>query len=449
MQTSSQPKLLPIPFADAGSKQDIPNDSQIGIVAGRASYNDGFPPLTRTPLAGGGVPPFGTDFNGVFNDITAAIRWTQAGAGYPFNAAFNTAVAGYPKGARIPNSTLDGFWLNTTDGNSANPENTTSALTGWVPSGVYGTTAITGLSGSSVTLTTLQASKDRITLAGTLTANINLVVPAWIKRWEIVNNCTGSFAVTVKTPNGTGVAIATGTVINVLGDGTNIVATYSPGAQIGAPIVMTSTGTYTPSSAAVKFVDVELYAAGGGAAGVPAYTNNTGSVGGGASAGSWVKFRVPASLIASGVLVTIGVGGTSGVSGGGNGGDGGLSSFGSLVSCPGGLGSGYSSTTAAISAGSAAQAAAPTVSASVTTITSSRGMQGSPGYLISTSTGSAGAGGSSPVGAGGGTGASGSSGSNGAGYGSAGGSSRAMVGDTAAKPGGAGAPGVCIIRELA
>ncbi|WP_336792234.1 hypothetical protein [Pantoea anthophila] len=186
MQNSSQPKLLPVPFADAGSKQDIPNDSQIGVTADRASYTDGFPPLTRTPLAAGGVPTFGTDFNGVLNDITAAVRWSQAGAGYNFNTALNTAIGGYSKGARILNSTLDGFWLNTTDGNITNPENTISALTGWVPSGFYVTTAINGLSGSSVTLTTLQAGRDRITLAGTLTSNINLTVPAWIKRWEIV-----------------------------------------------------------------------------------------------------------------------------------------------------------------------------------------------------------------------------------------------------------------------
>lgn len=224
MQTSSQPKLLPVPFANGGSKQDIPNDSQIGITAGRASYTDGFPPLTRTPLAAGGVPPFGTDFNGVLNDITAAIRWSQAGAGYPFDATFNTAITGYPKGARILNSTFDGFWLNTTDGNSTNPENTTSALTGWVPAGFYGVTALTGLSGSSVTLTTLQAGRDRITLAGSLTANINLVVPAWRKTWAVVNNCTGAFSVTVKTPSGTGISIPTGGTAYVLGDGTNVIS---------------------------------------------------------------------------------------------------------------------------------------------------------------------------------------------------------------------------------
>lgn len=231
MQNSSQPKLLPIPFADSGSKQSIPNASQIGITAGRASYTDGFPPLTRTPLAAGGVPPFGTDFNGVLNDITAALRWTQTGSSYPFNSDFNTAISGYPKGAKIPNSTLDGYWLNIIDGNTSNPEVSNSATTGWVPTENYGVTSVTGLSGSSITLTTLQASKDRIVLSGTLTANINLVVPAWIKRWTVINNCTGSYSVTVKTPNGTGISVGSGTTARLIGDGTNVTQDFGSAAS--------------------------------------------------------------------------------------------------------------------------------------------------------------------------------------------------------------------------
>ncbi|WP_210453552.1 hypothetical protein [Pantoea ananatis] len=222
MQTSSQPKLLPVPFADGGSKQTIPMASQIGITAGRASYTDGFPPLTRTPLAAGGVPPFGTDFNGVLNDITAAIRWKQSGAGYIFDSAFSTAISGYPKGAKLTNSTFDGFWLNTVDGNTSAPEAADSSLTGWIPADTYGVTALTGLAGSSVTLSSLQASRPRITLAGTLSANINLTVPAWTKSWLIENNTTGAFSVTVKTPSGSGVAIPAGTKASVYGNGTNI-----------------------------------------------------------------------------------------------------------------------------------------------------------------------------------------------------------------------------------
>lgn len=278
MQNSSQPKLLPTPFADNGARQSIPNDSQIGITAGRASYTDGFPPLTRTPLAAGGVPPFGTDFNGVLNDITAAIRWAQSGSGYPFNADFNTAVSGYPKGARIPNSSLDGYWLNTVDGNTSNPEVTGAATTGWVPSENYGSTAITGLSGSSVTLTTLQASKERITLAGTLSANINLVIPAWNKSWTVVNGTTGNFNVTVKTPNGTGVSLTAGQTQRVIGDGTNITLDQSP-VRLAR---YTSSGSFTvPLGITTVYLSGCAGGGGGGAGGGAATTGYVGSGGGG------------------------------------------------------------------------------------------------------------------------------------------------------------------------
>lgn len=227
MQNSSQPKLIPTPFADNGARQNIPNDSQIGIIAGRASYNDGFPPLTRTPLAAGGVPPFGTDFNGVLNDITSAIRWAQAGSGYPFNTEFNVAIGGYPKGATIPNSTLDGYWLNTVEGNTSNPEAPGATITGWVPAENYGATSISGLSGSSITLSTLQASKEKIYLDGTLSSNINLTLPAWVKTWFVINNCSGNFSVTVKTPSGSGVAIPAGGSDVLMGNGTDIQSALS------------------------------------------------------------------------------------------------------------------------------------------------------------------------------------------------------------------------------
>lgn len=222
MQTNSIPKKLPVPFADSGSKQEIPTQSQIGVTGGRASYTDGFPPLTRTPLSAGGIPPFGTDFNGVLNDITNSIRWQNTGSNYPFDADFVASIAGYPKGAVIPSSIYDGYWLNTTEANSVNPEATNGSLTGWVPLDVYGVTTVAGLAASSVTMTNLQAAKDTIKLTGSLTSNINLVVPAWVKSWTVINNCTGSFSVTVKTPAGTGVAIPAGKRAAVSGDGINI-----------------------------------------------------------------------------------------------------------------------------------------------------------------------------------------------------------------------------------
>ncbi|MGC0863478.1 hypothetical protein [Pantoea agglomerans] len=335
MQNSSQPKLIPTPFADNGARKNIPNDSQIGITAGRASYADGFPPLTRTPLAAGGVPPFGTDFNGVLNDITAALRWSQSGAGYPFNAAFNTAISGYPKGARIPNSTLDGYWLNTTDGNTANPEVTGAATTGWVPAENYGVTAITGLSGSSVTLTTLQAAKETIVLSGTLTSNVNLTVPAWIKQWKVINNCNGNFSVTVKTPNGTGVAVPSQATSILSGDGVNINPGVNPGALINMQL-FTASGTYTPTPG-TKSIVVEVQGAGGGAGGIGGAGTGTVAIGNGGAAGGYAKSRLTSGF-SGGISITVGTGGPGGNLAPTNGTDGGLSSFGSAIIANGGAG---------------------------------------------------------------------------------------------------------------
>jgi hypothetical protein len=120
---------MPVPFADAGTKNTIPVASQTGITPGAASFTTGFPPLTFTPVAAGGIPPFGADFNGIYNAITQAVRWANAGGQYVYDSQFATAVGGYPKGALIQRSTLDGFWLNTTEGNSTNPD---TGGGGWV-----------------------------------------------------------------------------------------------------------------------------------------------------------------------------------------------------------------------------------------------------------------------------------------------------------------------------
>ncbi|MDE3023124.1 MAG: hypothetical protein KGI54_14960, partial [Pseudomonadota bacterium] len=115
MQASQIPTKVPLPFANSGTKNTIPTASQIGITAGAASLTDGFPPLTFTPLAAGGVPPSGADFNGILNLITANTQWQNAGGFYPYDSAFSTAIGGYPKGAVLRNLTDDGFWLCTAD----------------------------------------------------------------------------------------------------------------------------------------------------------------------------------------------------------------------------------------------------------------------------------------------------------------------------------------------
>ena len=81
MQLSNSPGKLVLPFASAGNKNSIPVDSQIGITPGAASLADGFPPLTMTPVTAGGVPPTGPDMNGILFELSAVVRWANAGGG--------------------------------------------------------------------------------------------------------------------------------------------------------------------------------------------------------------------------------------------------------------------------------------------------------------------------------------------------------------------------------
>lgn len=124
MQASQIPTLVPLAFAANGTKNAIPEASQIGITPGAASLNDGFPPLTFTPIAAGGVPPAGGDFNGVLYLITQTIRWKHAGGQFAYNSTFasDPNVGGYPNGAVLLKASLQGLWMSTADNNTANPD---------------------------------------------------------------------------------------------------------------------------------------------------------------------------------------------------------------------------------------------------------------------------------------------------------------------------------------
>lgn len=125
MQDSNQPAKIPLKWASAagaGYITTIPLLSQIGIANGRASWTDGFPPLNFQPTAAGGVPPFGADFNGVFQAVSSGLQWVQAGAPMPFDGTFATNIGGYPKGSLIPDATTFGaYWLSTVDNNTSDP----------------------------------------------------------------------------------------------------------------------------------------------------------------------------------------------------------------------------------------------------------------------------------------------------------------------------------------
>lgn len=141
MLLSSIPVKFPIPFgASAGGSyiRQVPTASQVGISAGAASLTDGFPPVTFLPTAGGGTPPWGQDFNGILNQITAWSQWYQAGAPIVYDATFATAIGGYPKNTVLMSAIVPGnYWMATIDSNASDPD---AGGAGWVPAPGHPTT---------------------------------------------------------------------------------------------------------------------------------------------------------------------------------------------------------------------------------------------------------------------------------------------------------------------
>lgn len=224
MKLSSLPARIAAIFAASAqpsAKNTIPLTAAGTTQPGQASFDVGFPAVTMQPAASGGINPYGQDFNGIINAITAVQQWQSAGGSFPFDADFAATVGGYPLGAVIVRADGMGFWLCLADNNTTNPDSAGAA--NWAPLDAYGITPITGLTTGTVTLTPAQYGLPILTLAGTLTGNVQLIFPAVKSQWQVVNNTTGNFSITCKTAAGTGVIVQQGGAANVYGDGTNIV----------------------------------------------------------------------------------------------------------------------------------------------------------------------------------------------------------------------------------
>jgi hypothetical protein len=142
MLLSSMPTKFPIPFgnsAGGGFIRPIPVASQIGVNPGFASLTDGFVPLNFVPVAAGGIPPFGQDFNGILNLITKWSQWQAAGGAATYDAAFAAAIGGYPAKSVLASSLVFGnFWMSLADNNTTDPDS--SGAANWVsPPGMLGT----------------------------------------------------------------------------------------------------------------------------------------------------------------------------------------------------------------------------------------------------------------------------------------------------------------------
>ncbi|WP_338565007.1 hypothetical protein [Providencia hangzhouensis] len=95
------PKLIPVPFANSGIKDDIPKVKSTSMSDEKASWETGFPEATMLPVYAGELPPDGKDFNGVLNQISENLVFQSKGGRYKFDPDFALSIGGYPKGATL------------------------------------------------------------------------------------------------------------------------------------------------------------------------------------------------------------------------------------------------------------------------------------------------------------------------------------------------------------
>ena len=211
MNLSDMPTRVPIPFgnsAGAGYIRSVPVPSQIGVLAGAASFTDGFTPDTFTPLSGGGAYVNGEDMNGVLNHVTKWTRWQTAGGPAVYNSTFATAVGGYPKGATLVSSALGGrVWMNTVDGNLTDPDG--SSAVGWVPVGPVASTLAQAEAGTDDTtfITPLVLAEYQATVTRTYGQNANGywmkdLLTGVITQWGHLSGSGGTYNFPIPFVNG-------------------------------------------------------------------------------------------------------------------------------------------------------------------------------------------------------------------------------------------------------
>lgn len=81
----TQPNLIPMPFANGGDANTIPETNPTPSTTSAASWTSGFPVINSTPLAAGGIPPAREDFNGAFKALSEHTMWEQSGNPYTWS----------------------------------------------------------------------------------------------------------------------------------------------------------------------------------------------------------------------------------------------------------------------------------------------------------------------------------------------------------------------------
>jgi len=135
--------------------------------------------------------------------------------------------------------TTDGTYLYVTEINTGKVKKITTLAGDFIaPSAILPQTVTT----ANVTVT-----EDRfgnILLSGALTGNRDVILPSTVRVYKVINNCTGSYCITVKTADGTGYDSYPGDRIELYCDGTNVDICGGEPADILGVERKTARGTY-------------------------------------------------------------------------------------------------------------------------------------------------------------------------------------------------------------
>jgi len=104
-------------FASKASAQSVTIPPLAGTQDAHASIETGFPDITLKPATYGGKPPYGSDFNGLFQQLSRTAQLTEAGQILDWSPDF---LSGYPRGALT--NYKGGLYWSLQDDNTQAPE---------------------------------------------------------------------------------------------------------------------------------------------------------------------------------------------------------------------------------------------------------------------------------------------------------------------------------------
>ncbi|MEY0016034.1 phage tail protein [Providencia rettgeri] len=121
------PKLIVKPFAKNGQKNVIPENYETSMDSNQATWDQGFGQITMLPVAAGGLPPKGQDFNGILNQISESIVYQSKGGRFKFSPEYSESIGGYPKGAILQSDDEKKEYQSIIDNNKVNFNTATQA----------------------------------------------------------------------------------------------------------------------------------------------------------------------------------------------------------------------------------------------------------------------------------------------------------------------------------